>query len=365
MATAQSNKRTSAYMYNSNGLLDKAKEAIDEASKHEKTINDPKTWLYRGIIYYNIAVSQLPAYKELDPNAAMKSYEALLKSKELDVKGKYEKDITENLDKLAPIFFNMGGVNYNSEAFAEAIEDYKIAYKIAEENGRLDTLSAFNIGIAGVFAKNPEISIQYLEKCIEVDFVEPRIYIYYSQAMKQMNDTVRALEILKEGRERYPDEYSLILQEGQTYLETGQNEKLQQTMLEAIKNDSLNANLYATLGQTYDNAGDKEMAIKYYSKAIEVGSEDNRVMSNVHYNIGAIYNNKAANLNEQIAELDINEQEEYEKLHMELVEYLEMAIPYFEKALEFTPDDQNFIIALKGIYSQLNMNDKLKELMDE
>ena len=45
---AQKNKRTIAYMYSQNGELAKAKEAIDEASQHAKTMHDAKTWLYAG-----------------------------------------------------------------------------------------------------------------------------------------------------------------------------------------------------------------------------------------------------------------------------------------------------------------------------
>ena len=63
---SQSSKRTSAYMYMQNGQLDKAKESIDEAVQHEKTMTDPKTWLYRGMIYYEIARSPLDIYKNLD-----------------------------------------------------------------------------------------------------------------------------------------------------------------------------------------------------------------------------------------------------------------------------------------------------------
>ena len=40
---AQNFERTSAYNYNRDGKLDKAKESIDKAVKHEKTMNDAKT----------------------------------------------------------------------------------------------------------------------------------------------------------------------------------------------------------------------------------------------------------------------------------------------------------------------------------
>ena len=66
----QTNKRTSAYMYNKNKQYDKAKEAIDEAILHPKTENDAKTWMYRGIIYYNIAMSEDEQVKALAPVSA-------------------------------------------------------------------------------------------------------------------------------------------------------------------------------------------------------------------------------------------------------------------------------------------------------
>ena len=68
---AQRSKRTSAFMYMEKGQLDKAKEKIDLAVKHEKTKMDPKTWLYYGRIYYS---SPLPAFTKLAPNAAEKHW---------------------------------------------------------------------------------------------------------------------------------------------------------------------------------------------------------------------------------------------------------------------------------------------------
>ena len=51
---AQSVKVQSTVNYLKNRLLDKAKEAIDDASVHEKTLNDPKTWYYKGTVYLEL-----------------------------------------------------------------------------------------------------------------------------------------------------------------------------------------------------------------------------------------------------------------------------------------------------------------------
>ena len=77
---AQKNKRTSAYMYNKNKQFDKAIEAIDEAIKHPKTEKDAKTWMYRGIIYYNVANDTSAAINALAPDAADISVEVGEKS---------------------------------------------------------------------------------------------------------------------------------------------------------------------------------------------------------------------------------------------------------------------------------------------
>jgi len=361
MATAQSNKRTSAYMYNSNGLLDKAKEAIDEASKHEKTINDPKTWLYRGIIYYNIAISQLPAYKELDPNAAMESYKSLLRSKELDVKGKYKDDISLYMANLTNVFYGVGGTAFQDGDYDKAIESFKIAYNIAEADNRIDTIAAFNIGMAGVLSDQPDVASEYLQKCVEVNFDEPRIYMFYNRSLKQLGDTARALEIIREGRERYPDQLSLLLEEAQLYLERGETKKLQESLKEAIVQDPDNANLYFLLGKTYDDEGEKIVAEGYYLKAVEANPE----FFEAYYNIGAIYVNNAAEFQVEANDLPLNETEKYNQLTAEANKNLEKAIPYLEKSLELKPDDKPTLTALKEAYSRLKLNDKLKELIDK
>ena len=50
-ANAQSVKLQSAISDLRNGRLNKAKANIDAAAEHEDTKNDPKTWIYRGLIY--------------------------------------------------------------------------------------------------------------------------------------------------------------------------------------------------------------------------------------------------------------------------------------------------------------------------
>lgn len=361
MSFAQNFERTSAYNYNRDGKLDKAKESIDKASVHPKTSIDAKTWLYKGMIYYNIAQSPLPAYNELDTNAAKVAYEALVKAKELDVKGKLTKDIDLNLGNLVNVFYQKGGEKFNTGDFSSAIEDFEYAFKIAEVAGKFDTVAAFNIGMAGVKGDNPKVAAEYLQKCIDVDFADPRVYMFYNRSAKQLGDTTRALEIIRQGREKFPNEMSLLLEEAQLYLESGETVKLQQSLLKAIEKDATNSNLLFLLGKTYDDQKDYDNAELYYGKAAEAQPD----FFEAYYNIGAIYVNKAAELQAKASELPLDAQKEYDELQTEADKNLEKAVPFLEKSLELNSEDVYTRNALKEAYARLKMNDKLKELQDK
>ena len=355
---AQKNKRTSAYMYNNNGEYAKAQESIDQAIKHDKTINDAKTWLYRGEIYYNIAVSEDPEIKALATDAASISYESLARSKELDVKGNFDGEISLFLNYLTNYFYNTGSAAFQESNYGDAIKDFEYAFKIAETDGRFDTIAAFNIGMAGVFANSPAIASEYLKKCVDVDFLNPNVYIYYSRSSKQLGDSTLALEIIKQGRERMPDELPILLEEAQWYLEQGQKEALLASLMEAIEADPENANLYFLIGKTYDDKQEYDLAEEYYKKAAEVKPD----FFEAFYNIGAIYVNQAAEVQAQANDLPLNETELYNELTEKASGYLEKAVPYLEKSLEIRPDDTPTIAALKEAYGRLKMNDKLEEL---
>lgn len=357
---AQKNKRTSAYMYNKNGEYDKAKAAIDDAVLNEKTMNDPKSWMYRGEIYYNIQTVQetgLSKFEEV-PNAIDIAYESMMKAKSFDEKGIYTDEINLYLGNLAIAYFNRALASFQAEDYVTAVTDFETNFKIYESMGRFDTITAFNIGMAGVYGENPKVAAQYLELCLENGYKDPRVYKYYSKSVKQLGDTVRAIEVVEEGRLIFPEDLSLMLELAQIYLETGQNSKLRDALLAAIEADKENPNLYLILGQTYDNDGDYENAIMYYQKSIDLGG----VNANVYYNIGAIYSNKGKAFLDDANNLPLDKVKEYEELVQKGNVELERAMPYFENALKYNPDDKDSKLALKNIYMQLKMSDKLKAI---
>ncbi len=358
---AQRSNRTSAFMYMEKGQLDKAKEKIDLAVKHEKTKMDPKTWLYYGRIYYSIASSPLPAFTKLDPNAAEKALEGLNKAKELDVKKKFTKEANEYIKKLTAVFYAKGAEVFKKKDYKQAIVYFKDAFKVAQSVNSFDTTAAFNIGISGVLGDDPKVAAEYLKKCIDANFNEPRIFIYYNRSLQQLGDTLGAQKAIELGRKRFPENLSLLLEQAQLFLERGQADELIASLKEAIAkqpDNPSNANFNFLIGKSYDDMGKPELAEQYYKKALEV----NPKFFEAVYNIGAIYVNAAAKLQKKANDLPLEKVKEYNALIAKANEHLKKAVPWLEQALQIRPDDEPTLHALKEAYARLKMNDKLKEL---
>ncbi len=358
---AQKSARTSAFFYNQNGQLDKAKAEIDKASQHPKTMNDAKTWLYRGIIYYGIATSPLPAYKNLDTNAAVKALQALEKAKKLDTKKRFKEDIDLNLSNMTNVFYKMGSDGFNEKNYNKSIKAFEYATRVAQDIGRFDTVAAFNVGMSAVLAKKANVASKYLKECIDKNFNDPRLYMFYERSLKQLGDTTKAMQALTMGRKRYPDNLKLLLEEAQTYLEQGESDKLINSLKEAIAKDSANpnnANFNFLIGKSYDDEGKVDTAEIYYKKAIKI----NPKFFEVYYNIGAIYVNKASDFQKKANDLPLEATKKYNVLNTKANDALKLAVPWLEKALKLHPKDEPTVRALKEAYARLKMNDKLKEL---
>lgn len=361
---AQRSNRTSAYMYKEKGQLESAKKAIDKAVLNDKTKTDAKTWLYYGEIYYDIATSPLPQFRALDSLAATKSFMALKKAKSLDVKKRITKDANKYIKKLSAVFYGKGSDSFKVKDYDKAIEYFKDAFKVSKEVGTYDTTAAFNIGITGVLGNEPKVAAEYLKKCVDINFKDPKIFIYYNRALQQLGDTTGAVAAVKLGRTRFPNNLSLLLEQAQLYLERGQANELIRSLKEAIAkkpDNPANANFNFLIGKSYDDMGKVDSAEEYYNEAIKV----NPKFFEAYYNIGAIFVNKASKIQKKANDLPLNKSKEYKTMNDEANVNLKKAIPWLEKALAINPNDKPTIKGLKEAYARLKMNDKLKELMSK
>ncbi len=382
---AQNSAVQSAYNYQKNGKLDKAKEYIDKAVVHEKTISDAKAWYYRGNIYIDIYNSPLEAYRELDPDALQVAYESYRKAIELDDKEAYSKDIIAKMPGLGELFFNEGARRYNAgieaqnnsdsvaatKRFSESVDAFQQAYNIYSEAGINDTTTIYYISIAAELAGDYPRAKETLQQLIDMQYPRSGVYsslanIYYDQD----KDVNKAMEVYALGRQRFPNDLNLLLMETNLFLGESMTEKALANLQMAAEIDTTNPTIFFAIGAKYNEVVDDttkttEMRHDAFSKAEEAYKRSIELKPDYfdpNYNLGALYVNKASSEIMIANELPFDEQEKYEMLIEDANNYLESSIPYLERAHELQPDDISTMVSLKEIYTRLGQMDKLKNI---
>ncbi len=359
---AQNAKRTSAFNYFNNGKLDKAKENIDPCITHEKTMNVAKTWYYRGNIYLQIALSTNPDYKALDSNALEVAYESYKKCAELDNRGEYTQDVNHNFRVIASNFFNQGVTSYNENDYMGAARNFMNTYNISKDMGVTDTLALSNVALAYEIAKEYDLAIENYRTLLEIGFTDPMVFnALASIYLTVKNDTVSSELYVVEGRALHPDDYQLLIAETNLNLARGENEKALANLQKALETDPENKTIWFALGTNYETVGNIEEAEKAYNRCIEIDP----AYADAYYNLGAMFNNQAAEIIEQANELPLEAVKEYDAEKAKADALLEKALPYLEKSDELNPGNIPTLQTLKQIYSILNNPEKLKEVNEK
>ncbi|MCB2219175.1 MAG: hypothetical protein KQI35_02185 [Bacteroidetes bacterium] len=378
----------SAYNYHKDGKLDKAKEYIDKAITHEKTMNDAKTWFYRGNIYIDIYRSTNDEYRNLDPDALNKAYEAYVRAKELDDKDQYTNDINNFMPIVGEAYFNDGANRFNDgmgaldvqdsaaarNAFMGAVKSFEKAYDIYKEAGTNDTTTIYYISVSAELGQDYDKARSTLEQLVEMNY--PKSSIYSSLAginYNQDKDVEKALKVYEMGRERFPDDLNLLLNQTNMFLAEEMTEEALNNLEKAAEMDTTNATIFFAIGAKYNEIADDKSksgevredaflkAVNAYERSIAIRAD----YFDPIYNMGALYVNKAAVVIDSANNLPIDKQKEYEVLKSLADDYLKKSLPYLEKAHEMEPNDMATMASLKEIYIRLDMMDKKNEIEAE
>lgn len=375
----------SAYNYHNAGKLDKAKMSIDKAIENPKAAMNAKTWYYRGNIYIDISRSADSVYRNLDSDALNKAYDAYNKAIELDTKKEYKLDILQRMPLVGDGYFNDGANKYNKgmnalgttdtaqaiKYFGTAVISFENAFKIYEESGRIDTTTIYYIATSAELGQDYGKAKQALEKLISMDYPEPSIYSSIGNiCYKQDKDVENALKYFSLGRQKFPENLNILLNETNVYLAEGQTEKALENLQLAAKIDESNPTVFFAIGAKYNEIADdttrsaaqREEYFKYAADAYKKSVELKPDYFDPNYNMGALYVNKAAALIEIANNLPISEQKEFDRLTAEATDYLRNSLPYLEKAQQLQPEDRSTLVSLKEIYTRLKMFDKLAEI---
>lgn len=353
----------SAYNANKDGDYRKAATYIEQAILLEKAASKDKTWRYRGEIYLNIAAD--PEVSAEYPNALVLAKESYEKAREVDVKGRYERECIEGLGRVQIMASNNGINFYNTEAFDLAGNSFDIAASVARTVDMVDTMAVYNAALCYEKAGMTDLAIARYYECAEIKYQVPNVFLFISTLYRNAGNDEAALETLKNARKDYPREQSLIIEELNIYLTSGDFERAKTNLQLAAEQDPTNEILWFSLGSVFDNLGNSEEAINAYLKAIEVKAD----YFDANYNLGALYFNQAVqginSANDMWKPRMTNkEAAAQKKLETDAKELFNTAKPYLEAAFAVNPEDLQTIRSLKDIYARTGEDDKFLQMND-
>jgi len=316
MAVAQSNVVASAYNYLKSGMPDKAKDEIDKAITNEATMNEAKTWFYRGNIYLQLYTfahmtdgikkgmsgddlklrmgdpENMRNYKKLEngerwffPNELTVymsngkvdhyefegeetyrakddgtlldiAYESYNKTIKLDPKFVRLELNPQNaelgLDRIAKLYYNDGVEEFQAKHTEKALSSFEKAEKIFAELGQTDNNLILYTGFAAETLKDTAKAIKYYSKLVELKSDNANLYMSLTYLYIGLNDTEKALATIKQGRTILPDNQNLLLTEANIYLQTDQAKKAEKILMIAAEKDPENEQLRFAIGANYD-----------------------------------------------------------------------------------------------------------------
>ena len=137
----------------------------------------------------------------------------------------------------------------------------------------------------------------------------------------------------------------------------GNNEKFKELLQLAISLNPEDPNLHYNIGVMNMETGELEAAMGNFEKAVELKPD----YSDAYINMGAVTLQMAEPIVEEM-NANLSNFDKYDALQLKQMEFYRQAVPYFEKAFELDSSNKSVAQTLVGIYEQLEMYDKQKEM---
>ena len=367
--TQNKTEKAAKQMQNAKITIIKAKEAIDAASTHEKTMNQAKTWHYYAVIYYKIGA--YPEFHDVDAEAFVKVLVAIdkIKSIDNDYFMRMGQELSSYVRSIDNTYYSFGVDSFNNNNFEDAMANFQKANEAATKLGTIDDAALINLAICAAKLGKFDVAKETYETLISKGYEDATIYAGLISAYRELGLGDQAVEAISTARAKYPDNPQLVNEMINTYLMLHREAEIIgeiEAMAEKYTNQPV---YYMILGQIYSNNESTQYnidkALENYEKAIAEKND----YADAYYEAGALLMNEAADIAKEADEKDPKDFANFnayldatDKLAADAKAYNERALPYMEKAYELLPDDEAVKHALKTLYTRLKMIDKVKAL---
>lgn len=351
---AQGSKLTSAAKYIEDGAYDKALEALDAASRHEKTMVSSRTYYQFGRLYLAIATDTTGKWETLVTDPLIEAKSSLQKARQYDEKGREKTRVIAEANRLSRLLYNGGLTAYRAGAYQDAHVRFKGAYETYNLMAAYDavegqdTSTYYFAAICADLAGNKDTAEAMYKRLVVLQFDEPGVYTNYGKLLVSQERLDEAEALFGKARQMYPGNQDLLIEELNYYLGQGRAPEAIDKFKLAVANDPDNAELYFAMGTAYqaliklDSVNAQQhmaSAREAYGKTIELNPKS----FDAYLNTGALFYNEGVLVQNALNEVDINDIEKSKELTDERNRLYGEALPFFQNAAETyeaMPDDQ-------------------------
>lgn len=348
------------------GKLDEAKEIIDQATTYEKTMNDGKTWYYRGLIYATLDTTSNEAHKALATDPLATAIESMKKADEL---GKKDADYfippdpalnlpmtkSQQLEMLANYYLNNGITIIQSDEpdFDESIKNLEKSIQVFENTLTAysnDTLTYYVLGLAAYNGEKPQMAIDALTKYVEKGGTSKDAYILmYQTYANTLDNKEKALEVIRKAKKALPNNTDFPRLEIGLLIDLNRLDEAKSGLEQEVAQNPNDKVLRFYLAYANATLKNKEEAIKQYNEALRIDPG----YFDAQYHLTQLYLADVDAISKEINNLGISAADEKKKreLFLKRVKICEeTAIPNLEKLEKMqAPDTESKIDVLEKL----------------
>ena len=363
------NKALKAYQ---TGKLDEAKEIVDAATTHEKTKDDGKTWYYRGLVYTALDTTSVDAYKKLADAPLKTAVEAFEKADQLAkpnseysitlLTNMVEQTKTQQLERLANYYLDKSikqlqqGDDYEA-SIDNGVKSTQVFERAGLKKYNNDTLAYYVLALGAQNAEKYDLTVESLNKYFARGGKSKESYILLYQVYNGPKENKeKALEVVKQGRARYPANSDLAKVELGLLIELNRVGEAKSGLEDAVKRDPSNKLFHFYLGYVNSKLENWDTAKQNFNDALKLDP----AYFEAQYYLAQVYYIDASKVKKEISMLGISAADKKKKVDLDkiLVEKYKTAMGYMEKAETLKPNDVDVLDKLNDIYYYLGEDAK-------
>lgn len=357
-------------------------------------------YFLKGNTYLDLANKKVETGKNLQD--AAKAYQDLIEIEKKSGKSKYSKQAETSLTQVRSGLVNSAIADNESKNYKEAAAKLFNAYALNKK----DTIYLYYAASSAVNGQDYDTAIEYYEELSKLGFTgKSKTYTARNKATgeienfgdnkntrdlmikggsytdagvavegskkaeiiknialiyNQKGDTEKAKTAIVEARKANPGDVNLLMAEANLYLEEKQMDKYEALIKEVLLQNPNDKTLYFNLGVISAQAGNKDKAVDYYKKAIEIDAE----YLVAYLNLAILYLDGEKKIVDEMNALgsSAKDNQRYDVLKKERENVYKTALPYLEKAHSLDTGNKDVSQTLLNVYGALNMDAKYDAL---